>query len=468
MKNFFNSPVSQFLLVLCLLQGFVSPASGQNVFSGEPVQVVGQFNGYSTTPYGSDYRTTVYRTVTTSGGNPTDGRGQWATTIQVPGGDVSAVNMTGGGGAGFLFISGPSGNRFLNKWAFGGFGQGAINAINNITAFNSGLDMGLNMSTSGYYTFVFNDAGYNSGEYAKYYVGFTSSAPVDIVSVSPTPNGDGTATVNVTTGAALSPQENVYVRYTTGPDFSESGSSSILQVSMAGTSGTATIPTFIAGQTVRFYVFSSTRTLAQLNAHSEVDRTLAALRYNDNGNSNFTYVALPVELTDFRARTVGSSVVLSWETATEHNNSHFNLYRSENSRTWKNIGKVAGAGHSVTPRFYEFTENYLPAGRYFYRLEQVDFNGTSSFSDILTVDLKSKHTDFLLYPNPATGDETWVEFAEMKGTALIRLFDLKGALLREWSCEAEGACRFRLDLAGLPEGNLVLLVEGQDAVLLMR
>ncbi|MBX9783470.1 MAG: hypothetical protein K2X48_09275, partial [Chitinophagaceae bacterium] len=148
------------LLTVFVLSTLSSQA--QNIFSGEPVQVVGAFNGYATTPYNSDYRTTAYRRVSVTAGNPADGRGQWATTINVQssGGDVPPINMPGGASNGFLFISGPAVDRFQNKWVFSGIGQGAIDAINNISAFNSGNDMGLNMSTTGYYTFVFSDAGY--------------------------------------------------------------------------------------------------------------------------------------------------------------------------------------------------------------------------------------------------------------------------------------------------------------------
>ena len=62
------------MLVLIQVAGF--PSIAQNIFSGEPVQVVGSFNGYTTTPYGSDYRTTSFRRVSVNTGIPTDGRGQ--------------------------------------------------------------------------------------------------------------------------------------------------------------------------------------------------------------------------------------------------------------------------------------------------------------------------------------------------------------------------------------------------------
>ena len=105
--------------------------SAQNIFSGEPVQVVGQMNGYST----SEIYNSVYRLVSVASGNPTDGRGQWFKTynVQSSGGDFAPINMTGGGGNGFIFISGPSSNRFQNKWTFSGVASAALNAINNIS-----------------------------------------------------------------------------------------------------------------------------------------------------------------------------------------------------------------------------------------------------------------------------------------------------------------------------------------------
>ena len=91
-----------FLGCFYVLIGFSSFESlAQNIFNGEPVQWVGRPNGYSTTPYNSDYRTTIYRKVSTTASNPSDGRGQWTTTINVQssGGNITPDNMPGGGGA---------------------------------------------------------------------------------------------------------------------------------------------------------------------------------------------------------------------------------------------------------------------------------------------------------------------------------------------------------------------------------
>lgn len=434
----------------------ISGATAQNISSGEPVQVVGSFNGYSTTPYGSDYRTSSYRRVSITTGNPTDGRGQWATTIAVPG-NVAATNMAGGSGNGFLFISGPSGNRFMNKWVFSNVGQGALDAINNNTAYNSGQDMGLNMSASGYYTFVMNDCGYTLTN-ARYYVGYTSASPVDITSVGATPQVGGTALISVTTSATPSSEEKIYVRYTTGTDFTTS--TGLVQVSMAGTNGTATIPGYPVGQTVRYYVFSSTRTLAQLNGDSEGNRSLATLRYNDNSGNNYTYAALPVTLTSFTGEIKNRSIQLAWATATEFNNAYFDIQRSADSRQWHTIGSVAGNGTSLQAHTYSFTDDAPLSGLNFYRLVQTDRDGKTNYSPIIRIKMDVTG-EVLVFPNPVIHDEIFLEFSEHQEETTARLYDSQGTLLREWPVTAESHAPVRLALSGIPGGRHFLWVNGK-------
>ncbi|MEO0311257.1 MAG: hypothetical protein RIQ89_914 [Bacteroidota bacterium] len=292
-----NKKIYFFTIILSLLQAVAFHTSAQNIAAGEPVQVVGQFNGYTTTPYGGDYRTTAYRRVSLNAGTPTDGRGQWKTTINVQssGGDVTPINMAGGPGNGFLFISGPIANRFQNKWTFGGVGSGAINALNNTTYFTvGGQDMGLNMSSTGYYTFVMKDAGYNNNaapNNQNYYVGYTSSNPVSITHTGApqrTVNSDGSVNIEFTTSATPSVQENFYIRYRSSTNDFSIGTN-LVQASMIGTNGTATIPVQVGAATVYYYIFSSTRTLAQLNTDAEHERSIAHLNYQDNSGNNFSY-----------------------------------------------------------------------------------------------------------------------------------------------------------------------------------
>ena len=305
-----------------------------NISFGERVQVVGTFNGFATNPYGTDYRTTTFRKLSIpTGTTPTDGRGQWATTInvQASGGNVMPINMTGAGGGGFLFISGPTGNPFQNKWAFTTIGQAAIDGVN-FTTYNSGDDMGLNMTTPGFYTFVLNDCGY-TGTDAKYYIGYTSEPPVMPTRTLQTVNPNNSATINISTNVNPSVQDKVYVRYTTSGNFAGTGSSSVVQATGSGTSFTATIPTFPAGTVVTYYVFTSTKMLAALNSASEIDKSLQELKFDDNAGLNYTYTlgVIPVRLLSFAAAAKNNVVNVKWVVAEEEDVDTYEVLKSTNS-----------------------------------------------------------------------------------------------------------------------------------------
>jgi Secretion system C-terminal sorting domain len=374
----------------------------QNIFSGEPVQVVGAFNGYSTTPYGSDYRTSAYRRVSANTGTPVDGRGQWHTKINVQnsGGDIMPINMAGGAGNGFLFITGPAGSRFQNKWVFSNIGQGAVNSVNNITAYNSGEDMGLNLSTTGYYTFNFNDCGYTIAN-AVYFVGYTSAAPVSIIRSSEISNPNGSLKVGITSSASLSAQENIFIRYTTGIDFAGAGTSSLVQASGSSTSYTATIPTFANGTVVRYYIFTSTQTLAQLTTATETNKTLAVINFDDNAGNNYlhTTVVLSVNLLSFTGKAIATNNILQWITSEEINIDYYEIMRASDGINFKNIGKVI-SNNMLNTNIYELIDKDPLNNTNFYRLTTIEKDGTIKYSPIVRINGLTKNNQLTIFPNP--------------------------------------------------------------------
>lgn len=289
--------MKKIILSVLILTIHAIPAIAQNIFSGEPIQVTGSMNGFSTaTPSNSSYRR-----ITTTSGNPTDGRGQWFKTYnaQSSGGGpgvVNTVNMLGGASGGFLFISGPPNNRFQNKWAFTSIRQALKDTINTADVWNAGQDMGLNMLTAGRYTFVFNDCGYTNVN-ARYYVGYTANEPVLPTNISQSIQVNNSVLVNITTSAAPSPGERVFVRFTSAATFSSTSTTSIVEASPtnapANTTWQATIPSQAPGTSIRYYVFTSTLTLSKLNQLTELDRTLCCLQVNDNGGNNYIVAFAP-------------------------------------------------------------------------------------------------------------------------------------------------------------------------------
>ncbi len=299
-KNFFcTTPLSKFrwLTLALILVGFMG-AVAQNITtcgSTGGVNMVGSMQGYSQPiNCAANYRVLTYRKVSTTVVNPTDGRGQWKTTsnVQASGGDYAPSNMSGGGGGGggFLLTNGDvCGNtgQYTRKWVFPSAYQATLNAINAVNYYTSGgSDMGVNMGTAGRYTVVLQDVGCAN---SSYYIGYTANAPVTLSFGAQTLNGDGSYTIPITTSAAPSAGELIYIRYRlTTNDFTTS--TILVQATGAGTAWSATIPSVPTGTTVYYYAFTSTRTLASLNADSESNRSLSTLNFLDNSGNNYSYL----------------------------------------------------------------------------------------------------------------------------------------------------------------------------------
>jgi hypothetical protein len=121
--------------------------------------------------------------------------------------------------------------------------------------------------------------------------------------------------------------------------------------------------------------------------------------------SNDANNQLPVELTEFGCRKVESGIQLHWKTATELNNSGFEVERkSENrgvSAEWQVLGFVRGRGTTTEAQSYSFLDK-TASGKVQYRLKQIDFDGRFEYSNIIEVDagLPKSFTLEQNYPNP--------------------------------------------------------------------
>ncbi len=118
------------------------------------------------------------------------------------------------------------------------------------------------------------------------------------------------------------------------------------------------------------------------------------------GTEDKTNSPLPVELTHFKAQKAQNQVRLNWATASETNNSHFMVQR-KNGHQWENLGKVEGHGTTTEPREYKFRDQNPKKGTNYYRLKQVDFDGSFEYSNIKAVRLDASVQDALtILQNP--------------------------------------------------------------------
>ena len=151
--------------------------------------------------------------------------------------------------------------------------------------------------------------------------------------------------------------------------------------------------------------------ITNVTASADIDPGSISLRqYNAGQNIIIDGIRLgtvwtsiiPVELTSFAASVNGTSVNLNWSTATELNNSGFEIERKSSSSSWTKIGFVAGHGTTSEAKHYSYSENNLSTGNYSYRLKQVDFDGTYEYSKVVEVEIVTPNNFELSqnYPNP--------------------------------------------------------------------
>lgn len=137
---------------------------------------------------------------------------------------------------------------------------------------------------------------------------------------------------------------------------------------------------------------------------------------------------IPVELVSFNADVWPGSVALSWSTASEVNNFGFEIQRSIDNTDFFAIGFVNGYGTTTELNHYTYTDQNLVPGKYYYRLKQVDFDGTFEYSNIVEADVVGA-VDFSLnqnYPNPFN-PSTVISFSiPVSEYVTIKIYDMLG------------------------------------------
>ncbi|WP_170172745.1 T9SS type A sorting domain-containing protein [Hymenobacter rigui] len=206
-----------------------------------------------------------------------------------------------------------------------------------------------------------------------------------------------------------------------------------------------------------------------------------------SGNSDLAFVAyntrtatffnppLPVTLTSFTGRATATGTELTWNTAQEVNSAAFEVEASQDGQTFRQIGQVAAAGSSTLPRHYSYRHATTYAGTRYYRLRQVDQDGTSSYTSVLTLRAgadQSRNISVTTAPNPFREKLQLVlsSLGTAPTQASVQLTNLTGRVVytHDFSQELGQSAVLELtDLSALPAGLYLanVVVNGQLTVL---
>lgn len=165
---------------------------------------------------------------------------------------------------------------------------------------------------------------------------------------------------------------------------------------------------------------------------------------------------LPVELISFNARGMNSVVEITWQTASEINNDQFVIERSADGSAFEGIGQEVGAGTSVSLKSYQFIDLDPLMGRNYYRLKQVDLDGSVSYSDVRVV-VFNHENNISVYPTLVDTDvRIEMPSFDRKGQPSILLVDNTGQILISSIMQSR---RTDLELGQLPAGIYFIVID---------
>ena len=157
----------------------------------------------------------------------------------------------------------------------------------------------------------------------------------------------------------------------------------------------------------------------------------SASTFFDVSNANFTISSpLPIELLSFGAKKISNEAIqVLWSTASEVNNDHFDVEKSINATEFSTMNTVKGAGNSLEITNYDIMDKHPVKGNNYYRLKQVDIDGSYKYSQIAVVTIDSKGNQLVLYPNPAKNSISLsgIELSEIQE---IQIYNQLGQLVK--------------------------------------
>lgn len=147
---------------------------------------------------------------------------------------------------------------------------------------------------------------------------------------------------------------------------------------------------------------------------------------------------LPIELLSFSAHCNGNTIDIDWTTASERNNDYFVLEKSLDAMNYTEYARVAGAGNSIEQIDYSYTDYDYYGGDVYYRLVQVDYDGTRTYSEIISAKCSNWEADpsISVFPNPFSSELTIVLENFRNEPASIEIYDVMGRTVKQMQIDS--------------------------------
>lgn len=179
---------------------------------------------------------------------------------------------------------------------------------------------------------------------------------------------------------------------------------------------------------------------------------------------------LPVELVKLEAKPIDNKYIeINWETATEINNDGFELLRSSDGESFEKIAWIEGAGNSTNNLTYQYDDFEVVSNTYYYRLNQIDFDGNATLSPIVNATLKTLNKDLFnlkLSPNP-TQNKSQLEIITNKAQNVsVKVYDVLGRIVyTESLILKEGTNSSTIESGNITPGMYSVLITKDDKIL---